>query len=59
MGNTMKTASRNYYKTFMAIQRSDQKLLPFSPVIPVWSDKTSNSSSRDSIGNTRKKASGN
>jgi len=58
MGNTMKTASGNYYKTFMAIQRWDQKLWPFSTVIPVWSDKTSYSSSRDSIGNTMKTASG-
>jgi hypothetical protein len=59
MGNTMKTASGNNCKTFMAIQRSDQKLGPFSTVIPVWSDKTSYSSSKDSIGNTRKMASGN
>jgi len=43
----------------MAIQRSGQKVWPFSTVIPVWSDKTSYSSSRDSIGNTRKTASGN
>ena len=43
-----------YSKTFMAIQQSVQKLWPFSTVILVWSDKTSNSSSRDSIGNTRK-----
>jgi len=40
MGNTMKTTSGNYCTTFIAIQRSDQKLLPFSTVIPVWSDKT-------------------
>jgi len=59
MGNTRKTAYGNDCKTFMAIQRSDQKLWPFSIVIPVWSDKTSYSSSRDSIGNTRKTASGN
>jgi len=59
IGNTRKTASGNYCKTFMAIQRSDQMLCPFSPVILVWSDKTSYSSSRDSIGNTRKTASGN
>jgi hypothetical protein len=59
MGNTMKSASGYYCKTFMAIQRSDQKLWPFSTVIPVWNDKTSYSSSRDSIGNTRKTASGN
>jgi len=59
MGNTMKMASGNYCKTSMAIQRSDQKLWPISTVIPVWSDKTSYSSSRDSLGNTRKTASGN
>jgi hypothetical protein len=58
MGNTRKTASGKYCKTFMAIQRSDQKLRPFSTVIPVWSDKTSYLSSRNSIGNTRKTASG-
>jgi hypothetical protein len=58
MGNTRKTASEKYCKTFMAIQRSDQKLWPFSIVIPVWSDKTSYSSSRNSIGNKRKTASG-
>jgi len=40
----------------MAIQWSDQKVLPFSTVIPVWRDKTSYSSSRNSIGNTRKAA---
>ena len=43
----------------MANQRSDQKLWPFSTVIPVWSDKTSYSSSRDSTGNTMKTAFGN
>jgi hypothetical protein len=32
MGNTMKTASGNYCKTFMGIQRSDQMLCPFSTV---------------------------
>jgi hypothetical protein len=52
-------ASGNYCKTFMAIQRWDQKLRPFSNVIPVWSDKTSYSASRDSMGNTMKTASGN
>jgi len=31
----------------------------FSAVIPVWRDKTSSSTSRDSIGSTRKQASGN
>jgi len=59
LGTTRKTASGNYCKTFSAIQRSDQKLWPFSAVIPVLSDKTSYSSSRDSIGNTMKTASGN
>jgi hypothetical protein len=42
-----------------AIQRSDQNLWPFSAVILVWRDKTSSATSRDSIGNTRKTASGN
>jgi hypothetical protein len=41
------------------IQRSDQNLWPFSAVIPVWRDKTSSSTSRDSIGNTRKTVSEN
>jgi hypothetical protein len=43
----------------MVIQRSDQKLWPFSAVIPVSIDKTSYSSSRDSFGSTMKTASGN
>jgi len=59
MGHTMKSPSGNYDKTFMAIQRSDKKLWPFSTVIPVWSEKISYSSSRDSMGNTMKSASGN
>jgi hypothetical protein len=42
-----------------AIQRSDQNLWPFLAVIPVWCDKTSSSTSRDSIVTTRKTASGN
>jgi len=42
-----------------AIQRSDQKLWPFSPFIPVSRDKTTSSTSRDSIGNTRETVSGN
>jgi hypothetical protein len=42
-----------------AIQRSDQKLWPFIHFIPVWRDKTTFTTSRDSIGNTRKTASGN
>jgi hypothetical protein len=54
MGNIMKTASGKYCKTFMAIQRSNQKLWPFSTVILVWSDETSYSSSRDSMGNAMK-----
>jgi len=57
MGSTRKAAFENYCKTLSAIQRSDQKLWPYSTVIPVWSDKTSYSSSRNSIGNTRKTAS--
>ena len=59
IGNTRKTASRNYCKAFMAIQRSDQKLWLFSAVIQVWRDKTSSSTSRDSTGNPMKSASGN
>jgi hypothetical protein len=59
IGNTRKTASGNYCKTFRAIQRSDQKLWQFSPVIPVWLHKASSSTSKDSIGTTRKTASGN
>jgi hypothetical protein len=42
-----------------AIHRSDQKLWPFSAVIPVWLHKASSSMSRDSIGTPRKTASGN
>jgi hypothetical protein len=45
-------------KNMSAIQRSDQKLSPFSAFIPVWRDMTSSSTSRDSIGTTRKTASG-
>jgi hypothetical protein len=59
IGNTRKTASGNYCKTWSAIQRSNQKLLPFSAFIPVWRDMTSSSTSRDSIGTTRKTASEN
>jgi hypothetical protein len=59
IGTTRKTASGNYCETLSAIQRSDQMLSPFSPVIPVWGDMTSTSSNWDSIGNTRKIASGN
>jgi hypothetical protein len=59
IGTTRKTASGNYCETVSAIQRSDQMLWPFSPVIPVWLHKASSSTSRDSIGNTRKTASGN
>jgi len=43
----------------MAMQRWNQKLWPFWTVIPVWSDKTSYSSSRDSMGNTMNTASRN
>jgi hypothetical protein len=42
-----------------AIQRSDQKLWPFSAFIPVSLDKTTSSTSRDSIGNKRETFSGN
>jgi hypothetical protein len=37
----------------------DQKLSLFSAVIPVWRDKTSTSTSRESIGTSRKTGSGN
>jgi hypothetical protein len=57
IGTTRKTASGNYCETLSSIQRSDQKLWPFSTFIPVWRDMTSTSTSRDSIGNTRKTAS--
>jgi hypothetical protein len=53
---TRKSSSRNYCKTLSAIQWSDQKLWPFSAVIAVRRDKTSSSTSRDSICNTRKTA---
>ena len=52
-------ASGNYCKTLSAIQRSDQKLWHFSVVILVRLDKTSSSTSRDSIGTSMKTASGN
>jgi hypothetical protein len=52
-------SSGNYCKTLSAIQRSDQKLWPFSVVIPVWRDKTSSSASRESIGTSWKTGSGN
>jgi hypothetical protein len=42
-----------------AIQWSDQKLWPFSAFIPILRDKTSLSTSGDSIGNKRKTPSGN
>jgi hypothetical protein len=55
----MKRASGNYCKYLSAIQWSDEKLRFFLVVIPVWSDKTSSSTSRDSIGTSRKTGSGN
>jgi len=58
-GTTRKTASGNYCKSLRAIQRSDQKLWPFSAFILVWRDMTSSSSSGDSIGTIRKTASAN
>jgi hypothetical protein len=36
IGNTRKTASGNYCKSLSAIQRSDQKLWPFSAFTPVF-----------------------
>jgi hypothetical protein len=59
IGNIRKTASGNYCEALSAIQRSDQMLWPFSPVIPVWLHKASSSTIRDSISNTRKTASRN
>jgi len=59
IGTTRKTASGNYSETLSAIQRSDQMLWPFSPVIPACLHKASSSTSRDSISTTRKTASGN
>jgi hypothetical protein len=59
IGKTRTMASGNYCETLSAIQRSDQKLRPFSTVTLVWRDKTTSSMSRDSIGNRRKTVSGN
>ena len=56
---TRKTASGNSCKNLSAIQRSDQKLWPFSAIILVWRAKTASSTSTDSIGTTRKRSSGN
>ena len=53
------TAFGNYCKYLSTNHPSDQKLWPFLAVIPVWRDKTSSSTSRDSIGSPRKRASGN
>jgi len=49
-----KTSPGNYCETLRVMQRSDQKLRPFSAFILVWQDKTSSSTSRDSIGTSRK-----
>jgi hypothetical protein len=51
-----KTASINSCKNLRAIQRSDQKLLPFRTGTLVSSDETSDSSSSDSTSITRKTA---
>jgi len=59
MGTTRRTASGSYCKTLIAIQRADQKFRPFWAVIVVWRDKTSYSTSRDSIAISRKMASRN
>jgi len=56
--SSKETASGNYCKNLSSSQRSDQKLWPFSAVIPVWRHKTSSSTSRDSRGRPRKRASG-
>jgi hypothetical protein len=53
------TASIKYCKTLSMIQRSDQKLEPFSAIPQVWRDQTFTSQSRDSIVTTRKMASRN
>jgi hypothetical protein len=45
LGTSRKTGYGNYCKTLSAIQRSDQKFWHFSAVLPVWSDKTSSSTS--------------
>jgi hypothetical protein len=59
IGGKRKRASGNNSKYLRPIQRSDQKLWPFSAVIPVWHHKTSSSTIRDYIGSKRKRASGN
>jgi hypothetical protein len=46
IGTIRKTASGNYCETLSVIQQSDQKLWPFSAVIPIY-DITSSSMSRD------------
>jgi len=50
---------RKLLKTLSSIKRSDKKLWPFLAVIPVWRDKTSFSTCRESKGSARKTASGN
>jgi hypothetical protein len=45
-------------KYWSAIQRWDHNLWHFSAVIPVWRHKTSSSTSRDSIGSPKNRASG-
>jgi hypothetical protein len=54
-----KRGFENYCNYLSTIQRSDQKLWPFSAVIRVWRDKTSSSPSKDSIGTLRKTRFGN
>ena len=54
IGTSRKTGSENYCKYLSMIQRFDQKLWPFSAVIPVQRYKTSSSTSRDSRGTSRK-----
>jgi hypothetical protein len=47
------------FQTYYKENKLDQKLRPFSAVIPMWRDKTSSSTSRDSIGTKSKTVSGN
>jgi len=55
----LKTASGNSIKSFIAIQRSNQKLWPFRTVTLAWRDQTSSSPSIDSTSTPWKRASGN
>jgi hypothetical protein len=54
IGTSRKTSFGNYYKTLSVVQRSDQKLWPFSVVISVRRDRTSSLTRRDSLDTSRK-----